>query len=161
MFGSRDHRGLVIVLLSQNIALPHSIAEVEDMAAVRALDFARELGIDSAVLEGDSELVINSLNVVTPSFASLGLLIQDAKIFTESFHRIRFSHVCHERNSVAHNLARHAIHVTSFLLWIEDVPPHLLGVIHLFGCCWLIKIISSSQYIYIYICHCFYKNILN
>ena len=103
-FGFRDHRGLVIASLSQNIAIPYSIVEVKEMAFVRTLDFAHVLGIDSAVLEGDSELVINSLKEVTPSFASFGLLIQDAKIFTESFHCIRFSHVCRGRNFVAHNL---------------------------------------------------------
>ena len=35
----REHQMLVIVSLSQNIALPHSMAEVKAMVAVRALEF--------------------------------------------------------------------------------------------------------------------------
>ena len=29
-------------------------------------------------------------------------------------------------NAVAHNLARHARHVTGFSVWMEDVPIHTL-----------------------------------
>lgn len=35
---------MVMSSLSQNITLPQTIAEVEALAAVRALEFARELG---------------------------------------------------------------------------------------------------------------------
>ena len=47
--------------LSHNIALPHSVAEVEALVVARALKFALELGIYYVVFEGDLELVINSL----------------------------------------------------------------------------------------------------
>ena len=112
----RDHQGLVIASLSQNIALPHFVAEVEAMAAARALKFARELGIDSAIIKGDSELVINFLKDVLPSHAPFGFLIQDAKVFEESLYCLRFSHVYRERNFVAHNFARHVIHIIDFLV---------------------------------------------
>ena len=35
--------------------------EIETMAAVTALEFALELGLDYAILEGDSEILMNSL----------------------------------------------------------------------------------------------------
>lgn len=65
----------------------------------------------------------------TPFLASFGHLIRDGKIFAESFHKINFSHVRHEGNFVAHKLARHAIHVISSSVWMEDVPPHFHAVI--------------------------------
>ena len=61
------------------------------------------------------------------SLASFGLPIQDVKCFTNLFHCIRFSHVRREGNIVAHNLARHARHVTSFQVWIEDVSLHTIA----------------------------------
>ena len=41
-----------------NIALPLSVAEVEVVSAVRALEFSLEIRISSIVIEGDLELVI-------------------------------------------------------------------------------------------------------
>ena len=46
--------------MSQNIAMPLSVVEVEVevVAAVRALEFSLEIRISSIVTEGDLELVI-------------------------------------------------------------------------------------------------------
>lgn len=92
------------------------MVEVETMVAARVMEFTQELGIDSTIIEGDSELVINTLKDVSPSHTSFGLLIQDTKVFAKSFHCLSFSHVCCEGNSVTHNLARYATHVTGFLV---------------------------------------------
>ena len=75
------------------------------------------MGLVLTVLEGDPELVINSLKNESFSLASFGHLIQDAN-FLPSFYviLIRFPHVHCEGNSVAHNFARH-------------VPPHNVVVI--------------------------------
>ena len=42
---------------------------------------------------------------------------------------IIFSHVHRSDNKIAHNLARHAKNVRSLLVWVEDVPPHLVDVL--------------------------------
>ena len=49
---------MVIASMSQNIAMPLSVVEVEVIAAVRALEFSLEIRISSIVIEGDLELVI-------------------------------------------------------------------------------------------------------
>lgn len=46
--------GLVIASLSQMVPLPHTVVEVETMAARRALELAAKLGFDNLVFEGDS-----------------------------------------------------------------------------------------------------------
>ena len=71
------------------------------------------------------QLLINALKDSSPLVASFGLLIQDFHLFAEHFHCISFSHICRNGNSIAHNLIRHARHVTSSLVWIEDVPPQV------------------------------------
>lgn len=38
--------------LSQNVAFSHSIAEIEAMVAIKALEFALEIGINKAIMEG-------------------------------------------------------------------------------------------------------------
>ncbi|KAL0007214.1 hypothetical protein SO802_008716 [Lithocarpus litseifolius] len=91
-----------------------------------SLLFYYELGLNSVILEGDCEILMKSLMEDSLSLASSGLLIQDVKAIAESFQCIRFSHVRREGNKVAHNLARHARHVTGFSVWMEDVPSHTL-----------------------------------
>ena len=110
--------------MSQNIPLPLTIVELKTLVVAKALEFAIDLGFSSIILEGDSEILMKSLMDDSLSLASFGLLIQDVKTYAELFQCISFSHVHREGNDVAHNLARHACHVTSFSTWMEDVSSN-------------------------------------
>ena len=118
----RDSQGMVMASLSENIPLPHSIVNLETLAACKALEFPLELGFDKAILKGDSMIVIATLRDPFPSLASYGLLLQDALMMARSFTCISFQHVGRVGNNIAHNLARYACHVTGFSIWMEDVP---------------------------------------
>lgn len=136
----KDNRGLVIALMFQKIDLPHSIGEVEAMVAVRTSKFSLEVGIDTTILEGDYEIIINSLKDENASLASFGHLILDAKLFVDIFRKISISQVHRQGNFVAHKLAKHVIYVTCLSMWIEDSPPRLTTEIQRqFGFCVLIK----------------------
>ena len=80
----RDHTGSVIASLVQNISLAYQPIEVEALAAARALEFGQEIGKGGAVLEGDSELIINSLKAGGNTIASVEPLIQDVILFSNS-----------------------------------------------------------------------------
>ena len=80
----RDYKGLFMASLSHSLPLPLTVLETETKAAITNLEFALELGLDSAVLEGDSEILINSLMEDSLSLASFGLLIQDVKAIAKS-----------------------------------------------------------------------------
>ena len=56
-------------------------------------------------------------------------LLDEAKEIAERLEEVEFNHVQRQANKVAHNIARHARHVNEFLVWIEDVPPHLFSII--------------------------------
>ena len=71
----RDSQGMAMASLSQNIPLPHSVVNLETLAACRALEFSLELGFDKAILEGDSMIVMAALRDRSPSLASYGLLL--------------------------------------------------------------------------------------
>ncbi|KAL0006685.1 hypothetical protein SO802_008187 [Lithocarpus litseifolius] len=104
----RNSAGAVMASLSQQIPLPTTIAQVEALAARRAVELALELGITRAIIEGDSETICKDLSNPCPSLALHGLLIQDAQQLALAFTNISFSHVCLQRNTVAHSLARQA-----------------------------------------------------
>nr|XP_023899808.1 uncharacterized protein LOC112011691 [Quercus suber] len=118
----RDSQGMVMASLSQIIPLPHSVVNLETLATYRALEFSLELGFDKAILEGDSMIIMAALRDPSPSLASYGLLLQDAQFMACLFTCISSQHVARVGNNVAHNLARHARHVTSFSVWMEDDP---------------------------------------
>ena len=99
------------------------------MAVARAMAFAQELGIAKFILEGDSEAVINSLRSKEALFSSFGHLLESTKSTLVSSNCIAFSHVRRSGNKIAHNLARHGRNVRDLLVWVEDVPPHLAGVL--------------------------------
>lgn len=59
----------------------------------------------------------------------MGPLIEDAKFSSESFDQLLYSHTKRECNSVAHILARYAINIPNFLVYIKDVPPQFYLVL--------------------------------
>ena len=89
-----------------HVSLSHSIVVLGALAVGRALKFSLEIRISSAILEGDMEIVINAIKESSPSVASFGLLIQDAKIVGEYFYSVIFSHIRKNGNSVVYNFAR-------------------------------------------------------
>ena len=59
------------------------------------------------------------------SLAPYGLPVEYAKIHSQGFDQLLCSHVKREGNSVTHNLAKYAINIPDFLVWMEDIPPQL------------------------------------
>ena len=100
--------------LAQNVLLASLVVEMEALAATQAVELAVEIGLDKIISEGDSSIVIRGLTDQVPNFASLGFLIKEANELANRLTHVKFQHVGREGNSVAHNLARHARHVTCF-----------------------------------------------
>ena len=58
----RDHQGLVISSLSQQLSQAYLVVEVKALAATRTLESASELGIVNAILKGDSEVPMKTIS---------------------------------------------------------------------------------------------------
>ena len=118
----RNSEGVVIASLAEQIPLPATITQVEALAARRAAFFAVDIGISTAVLEGDSAIVYRDLVNSVPSLAPHGHIIQDVKLLASSFSCIR------QGNGVAHALARWAINSPNQNVWMDNMPPDILNV---------------------------------
>ena len=101
------------------------MAQVEALAARRAVEFALEIGITSAIFEGDSDNITKDLNNLEPSLALHGHLIQDVKLLESIFNCINSVHVHCQGNNVAHALDRLALNSPSLMVYMEDVPPDI------------------------------------
>ena len=122
----QDNMGLVLASMSYSVPLANSVVMVEAIVVVKALTFAKDIGLHFIVLEGDLELIINSLKSKDISFAAYGHLIKEAKYFASSIVVYSFSHTKRLDNFVAHHMARH---VSNYSVWMKDVPPHLNAVL--------------------------------
>ena len=100
------------------------------MAANKALEFAREMDILDAILEGDSLLVMTALKSKNPGLAPFGLLIQDSLTLSSGFSKLSYSYTEREGNIVAHNLAQLVVNFPNCVIWMEDVPSDVLSSYH-------------------------------
>ena len=77
---------------TQPIPLPTSVEIMEVLVAWGALWFAKDLGFNKVILEGDSEIIIKALNSGGLSASSFGHIIKDIKMMLSSFGSVLFSH---------------------------------------------------------------------
>ena len=79
MFGlTHKERNGHVASLTQRLNQACQADEIEAMAAVRAIEFAAEIGLDRIVVEGDSKVVTDALKTTELVLAGFGLLVEDA-----------------------------------------------------------------------------------
>ncbi|KAK7853926.1 hypothetical protein CFP56_034095 [Quercus suber] len=72
--------GLVMATFTQQISLPTSVEMVEVLAAQDALCFAKDLGFNKIIMEGDSKIIIKALISDGISSSSFGHIVKDIKV---------------------------------------------------------------------------------
>ena len=151
MFQEEDRAGIGVIIrecqgkglahMVKIIPLPQTVIELGTLAISKDLQFDADLSLEDVTPEGVSEIAINTLNANSQSLESFGLLSCDVKCFASLFHCIRFSHVHREgllyshikRNDigVAYSLAKNALCIPDFQVWVEDVPSHIGSILQL------------------------------
>ena len=125
----RNGSGLVLVSCIKKLNQAYSGEHIEALAAATALSFASEIGNKRTVLEGDSLAVVNALKEGVCLLTPTGLLVEDVKVLSQCFDQLLYFHTKREGNSMAHSLAKYALRIPDFLVWMEDVPPQLHSVL--------------------------------
>ena len=126
----RNGDGQVMASLSQLVPLPHSVIEVEALAARRGVELAPELSFYNIELEGDLTGLISSLNDGHRSLAQYGHIVTDIHYLASQFFVFNLSRVRRHCNKVAHSLARRGLISSPLSIWMEDVPPNVTHVPH-------------------------------
>ena len=125
----RDDQGSVLASLSQLVSQVYNPLEIEALAAAAALRFALDLGFSQVVLEGDSQVLMEDLINDYKFLSSEGLLMDDTRTFARFFSQLRYSHVNRKCNKVVYRLARHALSISNFVIWMEDVLPPFISAV--------------------------------
>ena len=126
----RDNNGAVLVSCSEKLTQAYKAEETEILAARKSLMFAHELGFQRIILEGDALGLIQALKSQEQNLSPLGLLVGDVKLYSNHFQKVLYSHVKRNGNSVAHNLAKHAICIPDFQVWMEDIPSLIVSFLY-------------------------------
>ena len=85
-----NNAGEVEGALSSSIPMAQSMADLEALACLKAVQFALELGITRVVFEGDSAVVINALLHGAGAFASFGNILDDIRMLSTVFQFLEF-----------------------------------------------------------------------
>ncbi|XP_065634433.1 uncharacterized protein LOC136069632 [Quercus suber] len=122
---ARDSRGDPIGALTMLVPFRQSVAELEALACLRAVQFALEIGLTQVVVEGDSVIVIEALQNGSGQFASYGNILEDVRSLLSHFQYVVFSYSSRVCNSVADALAKKASSSSGLQVWLEDLPEDI------------------------------------
>ena len=126
----RDCQGQVIAAMSKKIKAPLGPLETKAKAVEAGLQFARDIGIQDCIFEGDSLTVFNAIcgNSLPPS--SVAAVLSGIKTLSCQLRRVDFSHVRRQCNTPAHLLAQHAKDIVDFIAWLEENPCFIEQSLH-------------------------------
>ncbi|GLT73739.1 hypothetical protein SLA2020_455770 [Shorea laevis] len=127
---ARDSSGEVLAALSckgQEV----SAAEIAEACSLReALQWAQELCFRKVIMESDCASIVTAINSDIPTMhSSLGFILSDCRILMASFLSCTIQHVHREGNSVAHELAKRALHAEADEYWIKEVPTDIAQLV--------------------------------
>ena len=127
----RDNNGAVLASCLEKLHQAYKPEEVEALAALKAVTLACDLGFRKAILEGDSLGLIKALKSTEDSLSPIDLLVDDVKRVASSFERLVYSHVKRNGNRVTHSLAKNALRIPNFQVWMKDVSSHITLILDL------------------------------
>ena len=121
----KDSEGRVVGACSKKIQAPLGAMEVEAKAVEFGLKFAKDMLIQDFILEGDSLILMNALNEISPPPSLVAAVVYGSLSTFYGFRQVEFSHVRRQGNRPTHLLAKHALDISEFAVWIEENPCFL------------------------------------
>jgi hypothetical protein len=122
----RDHHGAFVVGCRQHVVGLSSPELAEAVALRRAVQLARDEGMDKVIFETDCLSLVQRLNSSTMDRSAVGMLVAEIKASGRGFMSISFRHVKRVFNQAAHLLAKSSLDVNSSCVFFS-VPEFIRG----------------------------------
>jgi hypothetical protein len=107
----RDSHGMVHASVCNSVdALVDSAVAKSQLVALRTVEFCRNWGFSTLMLEGDSLIVVNALNRTGLNWSMYGNIIADIQAVFQGFHSWKICHTQWRANLAAHTLAKEGVH---------------------------------------------------
>lgn len=118
----RDDKGQLRAALTRKFRASLDAVGIEAKAMETGLLFAKDRGFTDVTLEGDSLILINALCAISSPPSSVASIVERLQEICMDFRRIEFSHTQRQGNMSAHILAKHAVSIDNYIIWIEEEP---------------------------------------
>lgn len=99
---------------------PLGAIEAKAKAFEVGLQFAKDMLIQDFILEGDSQVLVNALKDLSPPPSFVATLVYSSVADSHDFCQVDFSHVRRQGNRPVHLLAKHAVGIANFFVWVEE-----------------------------------------
>ena len=103
---------------------------MEAKAFESGLQFAKEVGLQEFILEGDSLNVVCALQGLSLPSVLVMSIVYGILNSTHDVRKVLFSHVCKNGNKPAHLLTKHVISIVDFVVWMEENHCFLEQALH-------------------------------
>ncbi|GKU89755.1 hypothetical protein SLEP1_g3851 [Rubroshorea leprosula] len=106
-------------------------AEIAEACCLRkALQWACELSFEKVIMESDCASLVTAMNSFLSGInSSLGTVLSDCKLLMASINNCHVKFIRRVGNSMAHELARRALHAKDDEYWTSEVPPFLAHIV--------------------------------
>jgi hypothetical protein len=92
------------------------------------------LEILDVILEGDCLTLIKAIRDHNMSWSAYGQIIGDTKMVLNTRRSWMVNHVQRTTNFAAHTLVKAALHFSNEVIWLEEIPPYIVGIVSLEQC---------------------------
>ena len=116
----RDGTGQVIATLCRKMYTLLGPLETEAKAMEIGVTFVMKVGVNDVTFEGDSPVICNAIHGLTEATPSVQNVVTGIPKRIQDFHTFAFSHTKRQGNAPAHILAKHAVNVEDFVVWLEE-----------------------------------------
>jgi hypothetical protein len=126
---ARDEMGEVKAALCTTLPYIQNPSVAEAYGARRAVEFAREMGFSSIIIEGDSREVVLALGNSGDCCVSYGDLVSDTRVLLSFFPHWNIAHVGRDGNKATHCLAKLVVSQFSHNVWIGVCPSAIVDIV--------------------------------
>ncbi|XP_074318299.1 uncharacterized protein LOC141655100 [Silene latifolia] len=125
----RDHEGSVGKARVKQVRAQWEVNITEAKAAFLGLQMARQMGIESVILESDSLVLVTLLKTRKVENSNLGNVVQGILRLSEEFGSCAFSFVKRNGNKAAHSMAHYSPLDYSTRIWVASCPELIADIV--------------------------------
>jgi len=118
----RDVHGFVVAALSHSVIVMGNPEVAEALAALHTIEFCRNHGFNSIILEGDSLIVVNAINRVGLNWSFLENIILDIQTLLKEFLYWKVCYTPRGTNIAAHSLVKEGVIQGGNRIWLGCIP---------------------------------------
>jgi ribonuclease HI len=117
-----DVHGFVVAALSHSVIVMGNPEVAEALAALHTIEFCRNHGFNSIILEGDSLIVVNAINRVGLNWSFLENIILDIQTLLKEFLYWKVCYTPRGTNIAAHSLVKEGVIQGGNRIWLGCIP---------------------------------------